>query len=424
MEVDISSNIIALIILLILSAFFSSSETALTSVSRIKLETLVREDEKLKNKAARTLKVIDDRAKMLSAILIGNNLVNIAASAMATALAIDLFGSAGIGIATGVLTLLILVFGEITPKSIAAFEATWLSLRVSGVILVLMWVLTPIIYILNLSVVLVRKIFKVSDEDEESKMTSEELKTVINISHEAGEIEEDEKEYIVNVFDFSDSVVKEVMTPRIDITLLKKDITYEELLNIFKENMYTRYPVCTDNPDEIIGIFNVKDLILFDKEKEFDITEHLRESYFTFEHKNTAELFDEMRLSSIAMAIVLDEYGDIAGLVTLEDLLEELVGEIRDEYDADEVDDITKLSDREFEVLGGANLDDVCDDLPLNFESDDYDTIGGYLTGLFDHFPKTGETYVTEDGIILRVIAVKKSRIEKIRIRFPQNVEF
>lgn len=424
MEVDISSNIIALVILLILSAFFSSSETALTSVSRIKLETLVREDEKLKKKATRTLKVIDNRAKMLSAILIGNNLVNIAASSMATALAIDIFGHAGVGIATGVLTLLILEFGEITPKSIATYEATWISLRVSGIILVLMWVLTPVIYVLNLSVILVKRIFKVSNEDEESKMTSEELKTVINISHEAGEIEEDEKEYIVNVFDFSDSVVKEVMTPRIDITVLKKDVTFEELLDIFKENMYTRYPVCTDNTDEIIGIFNVKDLVLFDREKEFNITEYLRESYFTFEQKNTAELFDEMRLSSINMAIVLDEYGDIAGLVTLEDLLEELVGEIRDEYDSDEVDDITKISDREFEVLGGANLDDVCDDLPLGFESDDYDTIGGYLTGVFDHFPKTGETYVTEDGIILRVMAVKKSRIEKIKIRFPQSVDF
>lgn len=423
MDSSLAINLITLLILLVLSAFFSSSETALTSVSRVRIETLAKESGAVRKRAKRVLKVTDNKQKMLSAILIGNNLVNIFASALATATAIDLFGSAGVGVATGVLTFLILVFGEITPKSIAALEATNLSLRVAGIILVLMWLFTPIIAVLNAVVQVIKRLFGVSKEEDDSGMTSEELKTVVSISHELGEIEEDEKEYIVNVFDFSDSLVREVMTPRIDITPIKIDASFEEFLEIYKENMYTRYPVYRENTDNIVGIINIKDILLLENKEDFDIEKYTREAFFTFEHKNTAELFDEMRVDSISMAIVLDEYGALAGLVTLEDLLEELVGEIRDEYDYNEVDDITKLSEKEFDILGGANLDDVCDELPLSFTSDDYDTIGGYLTGLFDHFPKKGETFVTGDGVYLRVLAVKNSRIEKIRIRFPMNVD-
>lgn len=423
MDPELAYNLIALVILIVLSAFFSSSETALTSVSRVRLETLASVDGPKRKKAKRALKVIDNKQKMLSAILIGNNLVNVFASALATATAIDLFGSLGLGIATGLLTLIILVFGEITPKSIATLEPTRLSLRISGIILILMWVLTPVIFILNSIVTIVKRIFGVSKSEEESKMTSQEVRTVVSISHEAGEIEDDEKEYIENVFDFSDSLVREVMTPRIDTTVMKSDVTYDEMVKVFSENMYTRYPVSKDNTDEIIGIFNIKDMIGFDKKDTFDIKKYLREAHFTFEHKNTAELFEEMRKGRIAMSIVLDEYGDLAGIITLEDLLEELVGEIRDEFDEYEEDALQKLSEREFEVNGSMNLDDLCDELPLDFSSEDYDTIGGYLVGLFDHFPKRGETYITKNGISLCVLESKKSRIRKIRIRFPKNVD-
>lgn len=392
------------------------------SVNRVRIETLAKEDTKEGKRAKKLLSVLENRPKMISAILIGNNLVNIFASALATALAIEFWGNAGVGIATGILTFVILVFGEITPKTIASQKATSMSLAVAGIISFLMFILNPIIYLLNLIVTLVKGIFGVEELDEDSAMTSEEFVTAVNISHEEGEIEKDEKAYIENVFDFSDSRAKEVMTPWIDVTALKKGMDYGEVISVFKDSMYTRYPVTGDSPGEILGIVNMKELLLHDNE-EFSLSTYIREAFLTFEQKNTAELFDEMRLNSIPMAIVLDEYGDLAGIVTLEDLLEELVGEIRDEFDSDEVDDIVKLSNRDFDVLGRANLEDVCDRLPLNFTSEDYDTIGGYLTGLFDHFPKTGETYVTEDGISLRVIGTKKSRVEKIRIKFPQVVE-
>lgn len=425
MDVHLWVSIVTLICLICLSAFFSSSETALTSVSKVRIETLAKEEGSEGKRAKRLLKVLSDKPKMLSAILIGNNLVNILASAMATVLAVDFWGNAGVGIATGILTLLILVFGEITPKTIATQKATSMSLAVGGIILFLVWVLTPVIFILNLIVSFIRGLLGVK-EGEDAVMTSEEFVTAVNLSHEEGEIEKDEREYIVNVFDFSDSRAKEVMTPWIDVTVLKKDMTYEEVLSVFKDSMYTRYPVSGDSPEDVLGIVNMKEVLLYGSSKEepgdFSLDRYIREAFLTFEHKNTAELFDEMRLNSIPMALVIDEYGDWAGIVTLEDLLEELVGEIRDEFDSDEVDDITRLSNRDFDVLGRANLEDVCEKLPLNFKSEDYDTIGGYLTGLFDHIPKTGEIYTTEDGITLRVIAVKKSRIEKIRIKLPYAI--
>lgn len=420
MDSETGIKLLILLFLLVLSAFFSSSETALMSVSHVRLKTLADGGNK---RAARALKAIDNRQKMLSAILIGNNLVNIGASSLATILAIDVFGSYGAGIATGVLTFLILIFGEISPKTLASLEATRLSLRVAGIILALMWILTPIIVVLDVLVTAFLRLIGVSRDEEAAGMTSQELRTVVDLSHESGTIEDDEKEYIHNVFDFSDSMVREIMIPRIDMTMVNVMWSYDKILEVFsEENRFTRMPVYEEETDNIIGILNMKDLLLCEKNHPFSVRNHMREAHFTFEQKNTAELFEEMRENSISMSIVLDEYGALAGLITLEDLLEELVGEIRDEFDEYEVDDITRINDTEFDVLGSTNLDDLCDALPLDFESEDYDTIGGYLIGLLDHFPTRGETYTTEDSVELRAQVVKKNRVEKIRIRFPMPI--
>ena len=415
-----TGQLIAVIILLCLSAFFSSSETALTTVNQIRMRTLADNGDK---RAARVLHVTGNPGKMLSAILIGNNIVNLSASSISTSLAIHLFGNTGAGIATGILTFLILIFGEVTPKTMATIKADSMSLTVAAPIGFLMKILTPVIFIINKLSLGLMFLLHVNIKDAQKKMTEEELRTIVDVSQENGVIENEERDMIHNLFDFGDAEAKEIMVPRIDMTFVQADATYQEVLDIFRQDMFTRLPVYEDSTDNVIGIINMKDFLLQNDTPEFSVRNLLREPYFTYEHKNTADLFLEMRKSSISLAIVLDEYGVTAGLITLEDLLEEIVGEIRDEYDADEEDDITRISDREFYVLGSANLNDVSEALSLHFTSDDYDTIGGYCLGLLDHLPEKNEIILTDNNILLRIDRMEKNRIERIYIRLPEPLE-
>ena len=415
-----TGQLITVIILLCLSAFFSSSETALTTVNQIRMRTLADNGDK---RAARVLRVTGNPGKMLSAILIGNNIVNLSASSISTSLAIHLFGNTGAGIATGILTFLILIFGEVTPKTMATIKADSMSLTAAAPIGFLMKILTPVIFIINKLSLGLMFLLHVNIKDAQKKMTEEELRTIVDVSQENGVIEHEERDMIHNLFDFGDAEAKEIMVPRIDMTFVQADATYQEVLDIFRQDMFTRLPVYEDSTDNVIGIINMKDFLLQNDTPEFSVRNLLREPYFTYEHKNTADLFLEMRKSSISLAIVLDEYGVTAGLITLEDLLEEIVGEIRDEYDADEEDDITRISDREFYVLGSANLNDVSEALSLHFTSDDYDTIGGYCLGLLDHLPEKNEIILTENNILLRIDRMEKNRIERIYIRLPEPLE-
>ncbi len=417
MDISSAIQLIILVILLALSAFFSSSETALTTVNRIRMRSLAEEGNK---RAARVLKITDDSAKMLSAILIGNNVVNLTASSLATTLAMHVFGSAGAGIATGILTVLILIFGEISPKTMATLRAEKISLCFCNIIWIFMKVLTPVIFIINHLSMLVLRLIGIKASEGKQAMTESELRTIVDVSHESGVIESEEKEMINNVFDFGDALAKEVMVPRIDMTFAQVDSSYDEILNIFREDRFTRLPVYEETTDDVIGILNIKDLLLCDR-THFSVRELMREPYFTYEHKHTADLLVEMRNSSINIAIVLDEYGTTAGLLTLEDLIEEIVGEIRDEYDYDEEDPIQKISDHEYLVEGSMNLEDFSDALNLHLESDDYDSIGGYMIGLLDHLPKIRESITTPDGIFLQVRTKNKHRIEKIYVRLPET---
>lgn len=415
-----TGQLITVIILLCLSAFFSSSETALTTVNQIRMRTLADNGDK---RAARVLRVTGNPGKMLSAILIGNNIVNLSASSISTSLAIHLFGNTGAGIATGILTFLILIFGEVTPKTMATIKADSMSLTAAAPIGLLMKILTPVIFIINKLSLGLMFLLHVNIKDAQKKMTEEELRTIVDVSQENGVIEHEERDMIHNLFDFGDAEAKEIMVPRIDMTFVQADATYQEVLDIFRQDMFTRLPVYEDSTDNVIGIINMKDFLLQNDTPEFSVRNLLREPYFTYEHKNTADLFLEMRKSSISLAIVLDEYGVTAGLITLEDLLEEIVGEIRDEYDADEEDDITRISDREFYVLGSANLNDVSEALSLHFTSDDYDTIGGYCLGLLDHLPEKNEIILTDNNILIRIDRMEKNRIERIYIRLPEPLE-
>ncbi|MCI9611826.1 MAG: HlyC/CorC family transporter [Eubacterium sp.] len=417
MNPDDIFQLIVLVVLLILSAFFSSAETSLTTFNRIRMRTLADEGNK---RAARVLKVTEDSGKMLSAILIGNNVVNLSASSIATTLALRLFGSVGAGIATGILTVLILIFGEISPKTLATLHAEKLAMAYSGIIQFLMMLLTPVINVINKLSNLFLFLLRVDPNKSRDMMTEEELKTIVDVSHESGVIETEEREMIHNVFDFSDALAREIMTPRIDMTFVKSDSTYHEILEIYREDHYTRMPVYEETTDHVIGILNMKDLLLYEDVDHFSVSNILREPFFTYEKKNTAELFLEMQTKSINLAIVLDEYGITAGMVTMEDLLEEIVGEIHDEYDGNEEAQLTKVSDTEYIAAGSMNLEDLCDDLDIHLTSDDYDSIGGYFIGKCDHLPVEGEQITTEDNIVLTVTSVNKNRIEQLRIQLPE----
>ncbi len=414
MEVDLIIKIVILVILLLLSAFFSSAETALTTVNLMKMRHLAEEGNK---SAATVIKVTDNKPKMLSAILIGNNIVNLSASSLATTVAIHVWGSYGAGIATGILTFLILVFGEIMPKNMATIKANRMAMRYAGVIWVLMVVLTPIIVVVNALSNGVLRVFGVDPKKDYDQMTEEELRTIVDVSHESGVIEGDERKIIHNLFDFSDATAKEIMIPRIDMTMANVNWSYDRLLEGYSEHKYTRIPVYENEVDNIIGFVNMKDFLIDENRENFKMRTFLRDVHFTYEKKNTAELFDEMRSNSFGITIVIDEYGAVAGMITLEDLLEELVGEIRDEFDTYEEDDIIETGENEYDVLGSANLEDLCNEIPLGVSSDDYDTIGGYVVGEFDHFPNLDEKVITEDFHQITVTGVEKNRVTKVHIK-------
>ncbi|KIR03011.1 Magnesium and cobalt efflux protein CorC [Lachnospiraceae bacterium TWA4] len=406
-------QLVVLFVLLAASAFFSSAETALSTVNRIRIHSLADEGNK---KAITLTKVIDDQAKMLSVILIGNNIINISASSLATILATKLLGSMGAGVATGTLTLLVLIFGEITPKTLASFHAEKISLSYARIIYALMTVLTPIVFIVNVLSHGILRLLRVSTTVKDSAYTENELRVIMEASHEEGILEEEEHQMINNVFDFDSSCAKDIMVPRIDMTSVNVDATYEELIELFRKDMFTRLPVYEETTDNIIGIMNMKDLLLCEDSKEnFSIRTHMREAFYSHEFKNTSELFIEMKKASAPMAIILDEYGATAGLVTLEDLIEEIVGEIRDEYDADELNSIKKISDTEYVIEASTKLDDINDALGTEFESEDYDSLGGLLIGIVDRLPEQGEV-IEDSGYRFEVLSVDKNRIEKVRV--------
>ncbi|MBT9776390.1 DUF21 domain-containing protein [Clostridium sp. MCC353] len=405
-------QLLAIIILLCLSAFFSSAETALTTVNRIRIRTLAEAGDK----AAITLtKVIEDQGKMLSAILIGNNIVNLSASSLATTFTIHVFDNRAVGIATGILTLVILVFGEITPKTLSTIYSEKIALKYAGVVYALMYLLTPVIFVVNKLSLGFLLLLRINPNKKQDAITEDELRTIVEVSHEEGVIETEEKKMITNVFDFGDSLAKDIMVPRIDMVFVDVKMTYDQLLELYKEERFTRMPVYEETTDNVIGIINMKDLLLLEDKENFSVRDYLRQPLYTYEFKKTAELMVEMRQTFNNIVIVLDEYGATAGLITLEDMLEEIVGEIRDEYDEDEEESLIQLSPGEYLVEGSMKLDDLNDLLELELESDDYDSIGGLVIGLLDHLPDEGEE-VTHEGVRLVVEKVEKNRIDTIHM--------
>ena len=417
---DIIFKIAILILLLVLSAFFSSAETAFNCANEIRLKSLAEDGNK---RAKAVLKILDNYSKLISGILIGNNIVNIVASSLTTTLALLSGFSFAVSIATGALTIIILLCGEIIPKNWAKIKADKIVLFYAYFFRIYLTLFTPVIFLFDKTALILMKILRINTKDDAPSITEGELRTILDTSHEDGVIEEKEKDMIINLFDLSDSKARDIMIPRIDMVMVSENATYREILNVFKENMYTRLPVYRDTKEHVIGIINIKDFLFVKNPDKFKIEDYLREPYYTYEYKNTSDLLTQMRLSSNNIAIVLNEYGDAEGMITLEDLLEEIVGEIRDEYDTDEEELIEKVSDNEYIVQGNLKLDDINDALDTEFESEDYDSIGGLMIDNLDRLPKEGESVTLEDETVLTALKVARNRILSVKILLPEKKE-
>ena len=427
MDSSDASKLLILFILLLFSAFFSSAETCLTTVNKMRLKSMADEGNK---KAALVLKLISNQTKMLSSILIGNNIVNLSASSLATTFAINLAKKSGFsnatslitGAATGIITILVIIFGEILPKSIATMNADKMSLIYSKPIYTLTVILGPFAYIFDKFSKLLLKIFHI-DITKQPAITENELRTIVDVSHKEGVIESEERQMITNVVDFGDSLAKDVMVPKMDVEFVELSLTYDELIESYSKEKFTRMPVYDDSRDNVVGIINLKDIFFYQGDKkDFKISDVMREAYFTYEYKKISELFFEMKEASIPMAIVLDEYGSTSGILTIEDLIEEIVGEIRDEYDANEEDDITKTDDGDYILLGVAKLDDIDEELGIKIESEDYDSIAGHIINLLDHFPDAGET-ISDDYAEYTVLEAAKNHIDKVKLHLLPKPE-
>ncbi len=407
-------QLIVLLVLIILSAFFSASETAISSISRAKLKSLLDEEKK----HAKILnKIFDNYDRCLTTILIGNNIVNLSASSLATTLTIRVFGNVYVSIATGILTFVILIFGEITPKTWARRNFEKLSLAFAPIIRLLMIILFPIVFLIGAVAKFVLFIMGQSNDDGIT-ITESELRSYVDVSHEDGVIEADEKEFINNVFDFSDSAAKDIMIPRIDMTSIELGASYKDVMKVFRDSMYTRLPVYKEEKENIIGFINIKDLIRLKSTESFTVSKFLREAYYTYEYKKTNDLLIEMRNAAMTLAFVNNEYGETVGMITLEDLLEEIVGQIRDEYDQDESDQIKAIDDS-YLIDSRMKLEDINDVLDTEFSSENYDTIGGLILDQLDRIPEDNETVTLENGTVLKVQGIRSNRIINVLVTLP-----
>ncbi len=410
-------QIITLIILIFLSGFFSSAETAFVSCNKARIRSLADDGNK---KAARVLRILEKGSKLLSTVLIGNNIVNLTASAISTMLATEYFGIP-VGIMTGILTFVILIVGEVVPKTWATVSADKMALAYSGIIEMLMVIFTPFILIVNGVAKAILFVMRIDADGRPDAITEDAIKTYVDVSHEDGEIEPEERDMIYNLFDFTDHVAKDIMIPKVRMVSIDVESKYEEVLAVFKEYMYTRLPVYEGEKENIIGVINMKEFIGLDR-KGFSVRNIMREAYFTHEFKKTQDLLAQMRKETFNIVFVLSEYGTVEGMITLEDLLEELVGEIRDEFDEDEKELIQKLEDGKYLVEGALSIDDFNEAVGTSLSSEEYDSMGGIIIERLDHMPEDGDEVTLEDGTVLKVIGMDQNRIVEVEITLPPEV--
>ncbi|MBE5894045.1 MAG: HlyC/CorC family transporter [Lachnospiraceae bacterium] len=418
-----------LFVLVFLSAFFSSAETAFSTANQIRLKNLAEEGNR---KAIIACKILANYSRMISTILIGNNIVNIVASSLATVLATNIasriFGdwavATAIGIATGVLTVVVLLFGEIIPKTWAKLNNEKIALVYSPIVNALCILFTPLVFIIDILSSGILRMLRIDPDKKVIGITESELLSYVDVSHQEGVIESEEKEIIYNLFDFSDALAKDIMIPRVDIVEVDANSTYEEVVAAFQQNMYTRIPVYENTPDNIIGLLNIKDFLFVKDSSNFNLRDIMREVYYTYEYKKIPDLLNEMREKTAAVTIVLNEYGAAEGMITMEDLLEEIVGEIRDEFDEDEKTMLQNVGENQYLIEGSMKLADINDRLETDLSCENYDSIGGIIIEhLDDRLPNEGEEVTLEDGTTLTVKEFENNRIQSVLLVLPEKEE-
>ena len=428
MDSSIAFQAVAILILIALSSFFSSAETAMTTVNKIRIQSLAEQGNK---RAVILEKIISNSPKMLSTVLIGNNIVNMSVSSLMTTLTIKILGNAYVGITTGILTLLILIFGEITPKNLATIHAEKLSLAYSRIIYGLMILLTPVVFIVNKITEGVLVILHVNPDEKANAMTEHELRTLVNVGEKDGVIENEEKQMIYNVFDFGDSTAKDVMIPRIDMTFIDINFSYDELMAVFSEDMHTRFPVYEETIDNVIGVLHIREALCMCQRTELlekpirEIDGLISEVDFIPETRNINVLFAMMQNAKSHMTIVVDEYGQTSGIVTMEDILEEIVGNIEDEHD-EEQQMIVRLPDESFRMDGMAEFEDVLEALGIEEEDvkeDDFETLNGFLISLIDKIPNEDEVFsTTAYGYLFEILSVENKMIRTVKVtKLPEE---
>ncbi|MDU1399750.1 hemolysin family protein [Finegoldia magna] len=407
------SQIIALVLLVAMSSVFSSSETAITSVSKIKVRQLDQKD----NKNAHLLKKLHDNMQTtISTILIGNNIVNIAASSIATILFTNIFHQNGALISTVVMTVFVLIFGEVIPKTIAQYKNKSVALKFSRFIYFLTIIFKPIVKVLNLLTRLIIKLFVGEDEDS-STLTEEELKTLVEVSEEEGVLKNQETEIMINALELKETLAVDIMTPRTSMASVDIEDAESDLKEIIKNITYSRIPVYEDSIDDIIGVLHIKELAhkIIEDDRDFKVRDILKPAFYAYEYIPVVDLFKQMRTKNISISIIIDEYGGTSGIVTMEDILEELVGEIDDEYDNEK--EVTKLSDNEYLVDPEMRIDEVNERFDLDIQSDKFDSIGGFVIELLDRMPKSKDE-VEFENLKFVVVNVDKRKITQLMIIF------
>lgn len=396
------------------SAFFSSSETALTSLNVFKIRQM--EENGVENSSI-VRKLTDNIGKVLTTILIGNNIVNIVTTTLATIFFTDLFGASGAVISTVVLTLTILIFGEVTPKNIASSQSEKVALRVARPIKFFDIIIKPMSFFLQAITNLLTKMIIGEDHPSQDIVTEEDLKTIVDVSEEQGVINNEESEIINNVFDFGDSDVEDIMTARTNMEAIAVDMDDKDLRDFLKNCKHSRIPVYGKSIDNILGILHMKDIVAFIAEdKDLNIEEMIRPAFYVYDNMHIFDLFKSMRNENVSLAIVIDEYGGTSGIVTIEDIVEELVGEIEDEYDT-HLETIFKVNDMEYLVNPSIHINDFNDYFDTNLEQIKNDSIGGYLIDRLGRIPKESD-FIEEDGMLISVLQVNRYKLEMLKIDF------
>ena len=407
-------ELIVIIIGVLGSAFFSSSETALTSLNVFKIRQM--EENGVENSSL-VRKLTDNIGKVLTTILIGNNIVNIATTTVATIFFTDLFGAKGAIISTVVLTLTILIFGEVTPKNIASSESEKVALRVAKPIKFFDFILKPMSFFLQAITNFLTRLVIGENTPKGDLVTEEDLKTIVDVSEEQGVINDQESEIINNVFEFGDSNVEDIMTARTNMEAIGVDMEDRELKDFLKNCKHSRIPVYGKSIDNIIGILHMKDIVAFIAEdKELNIEEMVRPAFYVYDNMHIFDLFKQMRGENVSLAIVIDEYGGTSGIVTIEDIVEELVGEIEDEYDT-HLETVLKINDKEYLVNPSIHINDFNDYFDTDLEQIKNDSIGGFLIDKLGRIPKLGDS-VEADGIKISVVQINRYKLEMLKVEF------